>query len=54
MIAGSALGSRALSDTTRRNLASEWGGPDPAAVRRAGQNLNPARERGRRVTMRKP
>ena len=51
MIAGSALGSRAIGDAARRDLPSEWGGPDPAAVQAV---LPVARESGRRVTMRKP
>ena len=31
MIDGSAPGSRAIGDASRRDLASEWTGPEPAA-----------------------
>jgi len=51
MTGGSALSSRAISDATRRDMASEWGGPEPAAV----QSPLPIRRRtDRRVTVRKP
>ncbi len=51
MIGGSALGARAIGDVGRRDLASEWGGPEPAAP----QNAVPApREARRRVALRKP
>lgn len=51
MIAGSALGSRAIADETRRDLASEWGGPEPAAPQTA---IPAERQPPRRVTLRKP
>lgn len=51
MMGGSALSSRALSDAARRDLASEWGGPGPAATQVA---LPLVRETARRVTVRKP
>ena len=31
MIGGEALGARAIGDVARREMASEWGGPAPAA-----------------------
>lgn len=51
MIDGSALASRALSDTAPRELASEWGGPEPSSPY---GTMPVAREPGRRVTPRKP
>jgi hypothetical protein len=51
MIGGSALSSRAVGDTAPRDLASEWGGPEPSAVRDA---MPVAREPARRVKPRKP
>lgn len=51
MTGGSALGSRAIGDVARRDLASEWSGPAPAAPQ-AGVPL--VREAGRRVIIRKP
>lgn len=33
MTGGQALASRAIGDVARRALASEWGGPEPAAAR---------------------
>lgn len=51
MIGGSALASRAVGDTAPRDLASEWGGPEPSAAR---GTVPIAREPGRRVTPRKP
>ncbi|HEY0596712.1 hypothetical protein [Sphingopyxis sp.] len=54
MIAGSALGSRAIGDVARRDLASEWGGPDPGAGRSPRQRARILRETGRRVSVRKP
>ncbi|KGB55628.1 hypothetical protein FG91_01233 [Sphingopyxis sp. LC81] len=51
MIDGSALASRAVGDTAPRDLASEWGGPEPSAPR---GTVPIAREPGRRVTPRKP
>lgn len=51
MIGGSSLSSRAIGDGTRRALASEWGGPEPAThpMRRpvVGQDR-------RRLIVRKP
>lgn len=48
---GGALASRAIADAARRELASEWGGPEPAA----SQAVMPvAREAARRVIVRKP
>ena len=51
MMPGSALASRAIGDATRRDLASEWAGPEPAA---AQTPMPLAREAVRRVTLRKP
>lgn len=51
MIAGSALGARALGDAGPREMISEWGGPAPA-VRQP--QLSFERERQRHVTIRKP
>ncbi|WP_171003942.1 hypothetical protein [Sphingopyxis sp. L1A2A] len=51
MMGGSALASRAISDAARRDLASEWGGPEPAAAQAA---VPPIREASRRVIIRKP
>ncbi len=51
MIGGSALASRAIGDAARRDLASEWAGPEPAGPQTAPQL---AREAARRVTLRKP
>lgn len=45
------MGSRAISDVTRRDLASEWPGPEPAAPQMA---VPVAREAARRVIIRKP
>lgn len=51
MMGESALSSRALSDAARRDLASEWSGPEPATT----QVLPPpVRESARRVAVRKP
>lgn len=54
MIDGSALAARAIGDAARRDLASEWGGPEPGAERSALQGVRVVRETGRRVTVRKP
>lgn len=54
MIDGSALASRAIGDAARRELASEWGGPEPGADRSAPRMMRVVREPGRRVTVRKP
>ncbi len=54
MIPGSALASRAIGDAARRDLASEWGGPEPGAERSPQQGVAVVREAGRRVTVRKP
>lgn len=51
MIDGSALAARAIADASRRDIASEWGGPEPAAR----QASVPAERRTeRRVTVKKP
>ncbi|MBB6427523.1 hypothetical protein [Sphingopyxis sp. JAI128] len=54
MITGAALASRAIGDTARRDLASEWGGPEPGGERSPSQRRQVVREAGRRVTVRKP
>ncbi|WP_160328072.1 hypothetical protein [Sphingopyxis sp. H115] len=54
MIAGAALGSRAIGDAARRDLASEWGGPEPGGDRSPPQRVQVVREADRRVTVRKP
>lgn len=51
MIAGSALASRAIGDVARRNLPSEWGGPEPAARQ---VTVAIGREPHRRMAVRKP
>lgn len=51
MIDGTALASRAIGDVTRRGLASEWGGPEPAAAQLA---IPVEKSPPRRVTPRKP
>lgn len=51
MIGGQALSSRAIGDATRRDMPSEWGGPEPAATQ---SPLPIARRTARRVTVRKP
>lgn len=51
MIDGSALAARAIGDAARRDLASEWAGPEPAAPQTP---LPLVRETARRVTLRKP
>lgn len=51
MMGGSALSSRAIGDVARRDLASEWGGPEPAAPQTA---IMVGRQPPRRVTLRKP
>ncbi|MGN7930009.1 hypothetical protein [Sphingopyxis sp. 22461] len=51
MIAGSALASRAVGDAQRRDLPSEWGGPEPAAAQTA---VPVAPEPRRRMAVRKP
>lgn len=51
MTLGSAMASRAIGDAARRDLASEWSGPEPAAP----QAILPApHETARRLTIRKP
>lgn len=51
MIDGSALSARAPGDVARRDLASEWAGPEPAAT----QTPLPAPpDTGRRMVVRKP
>lgn len=59
MIGGSALASRAVGDTARRDLPSAWGGPDPSAaadpvpiVRERVRRI--VRDRVRRIVPRKP
>jgi len=54
MIPGSALASRAIGDVARRDLASEWGGPDPGAGRSAERGMQVSRDTGRRAIVRKP
>lgn len=54
MIAGAAIASRAIGDAARRDLASEWGGPEPDGGRGPAQSVQVVREPGRRVTVRKP
>ena len=51
MTDGSALSSRALGDGSRRTLASEWAGPEPAAPQTP---LPVRREAERRIIVRKP
>ncbi len=51
MTGGSALSARAIADVARRNLASEWGGPEPAAPQLP---LPIAPRTGRRIILRKP
>lgn len=51
MIGGSALSSRAIGDVSRRDLASEWAGPEPAAPQTP---LPVRRESNRRMVVRKP
>lgn len=51
MIDGSALASRAIGDATRRELASEWAGPEPAASQ---TRLPVQHDTGRRMVVRKP
>lgn len=51
MMGGAALGARAIGDVTRRDLASEWSGPEPAAAQAA---LPAPREASRRIILRKP
>ena len=51
MMDGLALSARAVGDVARRDLASEWAGPEPAAPQTAAP---PPREAARRVTLRKP
>jgi len=51
MTGGSALSARSIGDVARRDLASEWSGPAPAAPQVA---LPMVREAGRRVIIRKP
>lgn len=51
MIDGSALSARALGDAARRDLASEWSGPDPAG---AQTPLPVPRDSCRRMVVRKP
>jgi hypothetical protein len=54
MMGGSAMGSRAIGDVARRDLASEWGGPETGAERRPPQAVRVIPEPSRRVTVRKP
>lgn len=51
MTGGSALSSRAIGDVARRDLTSEWGGPEPAGPQAA---IPAERQPPRRVTLRKP
>lgn len=54
MTLGSAMASRAIGDVARRGLASEWGGPEPAAARDTPQGVAIERQAARRVAVRKP
>jgi hypothetical protein len=54
MIDGLALAARAIGDAARRELASEWGGPEPDARRRPPRAIPVIPESARRVTVRKP
>ncbi|NIJ39322.1 hypothetical protein FHR22_004069 [Sphingopyxis panaciterrae] len=54
MIAGAALGSRAIGDVTRRALACEWTGPEPAGQRDAARAEAIPKASDRRVTPQKP
>lgn len=51
MTDGSALSARALGDAARRDLASEWTGPEPAAPQTP---IPLPREAARRLIVRKP
>lgn len=51
MTDGTALAARAIGDVARRDLPSEWAGPEPAALQTAPPLV---REAPRRVTPRKP
>ena len=51
MIGGSARASRAIGDAARRALASEWGGPEPAAPQTP---LPVERQVPRRIAVRRP
>lgn len=51
MSPGSAIAARATGDVSRRDMASEWGGPEPAAPHVA---VALPREAPRRVMLRKP
>jgi hypothetical protein len=51
MIDGSALAARAIGDAARREIASEWAGPEPAA---AQTPLPVPRETRRRMIVRNP
>lgn len=53
MTAGGAIGSRAIGDGGRRDLATEWGGPDPSAAPAHERAFRRGREL-RRMMVRKP
>lgn len=57
MTPGSAVAARAIGDAAGRELASEWGGPDPRTTqsgRRAMAVVAVPHAPGRRVTVRRP
>lgn len=54
MIAGAALGSQAIGDVTRRALACEWTGPEPAGRRSASRAEAVPGTPDRRVMPHKP
>lgn len=54
MTGGAALAAQAIGGVARRDLASEWGGADPASRRDAARRLAPPREGGKRIAIRKP
>lgn len=54
MSPGAALASRAIGDAARRDLVSEWGGPEPAAGRSVSRGIAIIRDASRRVAVRKP
>ena len=54
MTGGSAIGARAPGDVARRDLPSEWGGPEPGAARGAARDVKMPGEPARRATVRKP
>ena len=53
MTAGGAIGSRAIGDGGRRDLPTEWGGPDPSAAQAQERASRRGRDE-RRMAVRKP